>query len=80
VEKLLRRKLRRCGLVDERKADDRSNEVPALSPLEACMQASLFVGEFLRVGEKERPLEEPEARFWAQKKSPWSAKVAGSTW
>jgi hypothetical protein len=61
VEKRMRRWLRRRGLVDERKAEDRSNEAPALSPLEACMQASLFAGEFLRVEEKERPPEEPEA-------------------
>jgi hypothetical protein len=44
------------------------------------MQASLFAGELLRMEEKERPPEEPEAgeaRFWAQKKSPWSAEVGG---
>jgi len=80
VEKRMRRWLRRRGLVDEREAEDRSNEAPALSPMEACMQASLFSGELLRVEEKERPPEEPEAgeaRFWAQKKSPWSAEVGG---
>jgi hypothetical protein len=80
VETRMRRWLRRRGLVDERKAEDRSNEAPALSPMEACMQASLFSGELLRVEEKERPPEEPEAgeaRFWAQKKSPWSAEVGG---
>jgi len=71
----MRRWLRRRGLVDERKAEDRSNEAPALSLMEACMQASLFAGEFARVEEKERPPEPEagEARFWAQKKSPWSA-------
>jgi hypothetical protein len=80
VEKRMRRWLRRRGLLDERKAEDRSNEAPALSPIEACMQASLFAGELLRMEEKERPPEEPEAgeaRFWAQKKSPWSAEVGG---
>jgi hypothetical protein len=58
--------------------EDRSNEAPALSPMEGCMQASLFAGEFARVQERERPPEEPDAddaRFRAQKKSPWSAEV-----
>jgi hypothetical protein len=61
VETRMRRWLRRRGLVDEREAEDRSNEAPALSPMEACMQASLFAGELLRVEEKERPPEEPVA-------------------
>jgi hypothetical protein len=29
--------------------------------MEACMQASLFAGECLRMEEKERPPEDPEA-------------------
>src|SRR5262249_24496185 len=51
-----------------------------LSPMEACMQASLFAGEFARVHEGAPQLDEhdaDEARFRVQKKSPWSAAVGG---
>ena len=41
---LLRRKL-----IDERPAEERSNEAPDLSPLEACLQLSLHGGTFLRL-------------------------------
>ena len=41
------RELRRRALLDERAAEDRSNEAPELSPLEACMQLSLFGNTFL---------------------------------
>jgi hypothetical protein len=34
--------LRRRGLLDARPAEDRSNETPDVSPLEACLQGSLF--------------------------------------
>jgi hypothetical protein len=44
VERRMRRWLRRRGLRGERAAEDRSNEAPVLSPMEACMQASLFAG------------------------------------
>jgi hypothetical protein len=45
----MRRGLRRRGLLDECTAKDRSNEAPELSPLEACMQLSLFGSTFLRL-------------------------------
>lgn len=37
IEKRMRRWMRRCGLVDERVAEDRSNEAPEFSRLEACI-------------------------------------------
>jgi hypothetical protein len=33
--------------------EERSNEAPALSPVEACLLASLFAGEFAHVVESE---------------------------
>ena len=51
VEKRMIRWLRRRGLVDERAAEDRSNEAPELSPLEACMQLSLVDSASLRLAE-----------------------------
>ena len=45
----MRRWLRRRGLLDERAAEDRSNEAPELSPLEACMQMSLFGSTYVRL-------------------------------
>jgi hypothetical protein len=71
--------LRRRGLIDERAAEERSNEAPALSPMEACEQASLFAGEFARVQESEprEENEDAEARLSTKKKSPWSAEVGG---
>jgi hypothetical protein len=80
VEQRMRRWLRRRGLVDERPAEERSNEAPALSPVEACLQASLFVGEFARLLESEPGQVEQdvdEVRFRARVKSPWSAEVGG---
>src|SRR5262249_47380301 len=80
VEKRVRRWLRRRGLLDERAVEDRSNEAPVLSPMEACLQASLFAGELARVRESTPEQEEPdadEARFRVQSKSPWSAEVGG---
>ncbi len=40
--------LRRRKLIDERPIEERSGEAPELTPLEACMQLSLFGGTFLR--------------------------------
>jgi hypothetical protein len=80
VEKRVRRWLRRRGLLDERAAEERSNEAPVLSPMEACLQASLFAGELARVRESTPEQEEQdadEARFRVQSKSPWSAGVGG---
>ena len=66
---VLGRELR--GVVDERAAEDCSNEAPSLSPMEACMQASLFAGEFACVEEKHKPEQDEhdagEARFMARK-------------
>src|SRR5262249_21763117 len=73
--------LRRRGLVDERAAEDRSNEAPALSPMEACMQAALFAGALARVDEAgvrdDEADDAMEARFRTRAKSPWRAEVDG---
>jgi hypothetical protein len=48
--------LRRRGLVDERAVEERSDEAHEPSPLEACMQMSLFGGTFLRLDEDGTPI------------------------
>jgi hypothetical protein len=80
VAKRMSRWLRRKKLIDERAAEDRSNELPEMSPLEACIQASLFAGELVAVREEQPPPGEDDgddARFHPKKKSPWSAEVQG---
>ena len=71
------REAREHGLhIDERAAEDRSNE----APMEACMQVSLFAGEFARVEQTSKAEQDEqdaaEARFRMRRKSPWSAEVA----
>jgi len=64
VEKRMTRWLRRRDLVDERAAEDRSNEAPSPDPLEACMQMSLLGGTFLRLDKDGTPVpldDEPSA-------------------
>ena len=65
--------LRRRKLLDERPLEERSNEAPDVSPLEACMQLSLFGGTFVRMGNAANV--EDEHRRGA--KSPWTAEVDG---
>jgi hypothetical protein len=79
VEKRMRRWLRRRGLLDERAAEDRSNEAPELSPLEACMQLSLFGSTYVRLAGDgaPAPLAREEARFRAASKGPWVAEASG---
>ena len=77
VEKRMRRWLRRRGLLDERAAEDRSNEAPELSPLEACMQLSLFGSTYVRLAGDGAPLAVDEARFRAAGNGPWVAEVSG---
>jgi putative transposase len=79
VEKRMRRWLRHRGLLDERAAEALSNETPELSPLEACMQMSLFGSTYVRLagdGAPE-PLARAEARFRAAGKGPWVAEASG---
>ena len=75
----MRRWLRRRGLLDERAAEDRSNEAPELSPLEACMQLSLFGSTSLRLAKDGAavPLAASGARFRAAGKGPWVAEASG---
>ncbi len=77
VEKRMTRWLRRRDLVDERAAEDRSNEAPSTDPLEACMQMSLFGGTFLRLDKDGTPVPLDDERFRTRGKSPWSAEVNG---
>ena len=79
VEKRTRRWLRRRGLLDERAAEDRSNEAPELSPLEACMQISLFGSTYVYLAGDGAavPLAREEARFRAAGKGPWVAEASG---
>jgi hypothetical protein len=76
VEKRMIRWLRRRGLVDERAAEDRSNEAPELSPLEACMQLSLVDSTYLRLAEGGVPVPLDEHRFRAAP-GPQGAEVSG---
>ncbi len=69
--------LRRRRLVDERPIEERSNEAAELSPLEACMQLSLFGGTFLRLAADGTPVPVDDARFRTGTKSPWAAETSG---
>jgi hypothetical protein len=78
VEKRMARWLRRRGLIDDRPKDERSNEAPELSPIEACMQLSLFGGALLRLDDGSRPLPlDDDERFRTRAKSPWTAEAEG---
>jgi len=77
VEKRLMRWLRRRKLVDDRPIEEQSNEAPELSPLESCMQMSLFGGVFVRLDEDGVPLAEPDDdRFRTRGKSAKSTSAA----
>lgn len=69
--------LRRRDLIDERPAEERSNESSAPSPLEACMQMSLFGGAFRRLAADGTPVPVDEPRFGTGTKSPWAAEADG---
>jgi hypothetical protein len=77
VDKRMTRWLRRRGLVDERPAAERSNEAAEPSPLEACMQMSLFGGTFLRLAADGTPVPVDDERFGTGIKSPWAAEAGG---
>ena len=67
--------LRRRKFLDERPLQERSNEAPDVSPLEACMQLSLFGGTFARMGgSAANDLEDEHPRG---AKSRWTAEVDG---
>jgi hypothetical protein len=74
VAKRMTRWLHRRKLLDERPAEERSNEAPDVSPLEACMQLSLFGGTFVRMGNAAHAFEDDHPRG---AKSPWTAEVDG---
>ena len=75
VEKAMTRWLRKRNLIDERPLEERSCEAPELTPLEACMQLSLFGGTFLRLGRG--AVEEDGDEHRRGKQSPWTGEVRG---
>ena len=66
----------RQHLLDERPAEDRSNEAPEPS-LETCMQMSLFGGAFLRLAIEGTPVAVDDSRFGTGTKSPSAAEAEG---
>ncbi len=76
VAKRMTKWLRRRNLLDTRPAEERSNEAPDVSPLEACMQLSLFGGTFLRRGHAANDGANDHRRG-ANSKSAWTAEVDG---
>ena len=79
VEKRMRRWLRHRGLLDEHAEEALSNEAPELSPLEACLQLSLFGSTYVRLaGDRATVLlAAEEACFHAAGKGPWVADASG---
>jgi hypothetical protein len=77
VAERMTRWLRRRRLLEDRPPEERSNEAPDLSPIEACMQASLFGGTFLRLGKDGTQLADENDQHRAGSKSPWAAEVDG---
>jgi hypothetical protein len=59
--------------------EERSNEAPDVSPLEACMQLSLFGATFLKLDKDGAKLAdaEDEQRRRPRTRSPWSAEESG---
>jgi hypothetical protein len=78
AERMLRW-MRRRNLLEERRAEERSNEAPDVSPLEACMQLSLLGGNFLKLDKEGAPLAdaEDEKRRRPRTRSPWRAEERG---
>lgn len=78
AERMLRW-MRRRKLLEERDAEDRSNEAPDVSPLEACMQLSLFGATLLKLDKDGAKLvdAEDDERLQPRTKNPWSATARG---
>ena len=77
VELRMTRWLRRRGFVDERPEEERSNETAEPSPLEVCMQLSLFGGTFLCLDDDGTPVPVASPRARAGNNSPWAAETGG---
>ncbi len=79
VEKRMRRWLRRRDLLDGRPEEDRSSEAPELSPLEACLQLSLFGSTSSRLAKDGAAvlLAVDDARCSGAGKGPWVAEASG---
>jgi hypothetical protein len=52
--------MRRRKQLEERDAEERSNEAPEVSPREACMQLSLFGATLLKLDKDGAPLADAE--------------------
>jgi hypothetical protein len=78
AERMLRW-MRRRTLLDDRPRQEGSNEAPEVSPLEACMQLSLFGVSFVKLDKDGAPFSDPddEQRLRPRTKSPWSADKLG---
>jgi hypothetical protein len=71
--------LRRRGLLDDRPAEERSNEAPERSALDACAEAALRGGRFVTI---DRDVAAPaddgvEARFEPKRRGPLTAELDG---
>ena len=68
--------LRRHGLLDDRSREERSNEAPEATALDACAQLALRIGPLETVGPRGRatPGEDEEAAFAPRPGGRWSAE------
>ena len=83
VHKRMTKWLRRRKLIDDRPEEDRGNETPELSPIEACLQLSLSFSAsatFTRLdgaATAKLDLDALGDEHRRDRKSPWSAEVLG---
>jgi hypothetical protein len=82
VKRIRRRALRWVrtrGLFDQRAAEERSNEAPERSALDACAEVALRGGEFVRIeeGAVMRADGGGEARFEPKRRGPFMAELDG---
>ena len=70
--------LRKRGYLEERAAEERSNEAPEQSALEACAEAALRGGRFVRLEQDDVQVPDAsEARFEAKRRGPLTVEVDG---
>ncbi|WP_437577467.1 hypothetical protein [Sorangium sp. So ce887] len=71
--------LRKCGLLDERPNEERSNEAPERSALDACAEVALRGGEFVRIEDETvvPPDDGGEARFEPKRRGPLTVELDG---
>ncbi|WP_438000645.1 transposase [Sorangium sp. So ce185] len=71
--------LRKRGLLDERPNEERSNEAPERSALDACAEIALRGGEFVRIEDETvvPPDDGGEARFEPKRRGPLTVELDG---